>query len=205
MQSLARTKLALLRLDAYRRRHRRKHGGGAAVTSTGVTTYASDSFNRANGAIGTADVGGAWTDPAGFWTVSGNTAKLSAALSIRMCYIDTGQADGTFRLTMTVNGTCGLYMRRSGADDTFIGTRVATGLLRLARCTAGAFTAIGTGAAVANGDIVTVVVTGTSWEVFLNGVSQFTATEAQGSSSTVHGMQSQISTGQNDDWSHKSA
>jgi hypothetical protein len=195
--------LGLLAVD--QRRRRRRHGGGSASLLASPTTYASDSFNRADGAIGTADVGGAWTDPAGFWTVNSNSAKLSAASGFRICYLDDGHEDGAFRLTMTVSGTCGLMMRRNGADNSFIGTRVTSGLLRLTRLTAGVLTTIASGGAVVDGDEVKVVVSGISWEVFLNDVSQFTATESQGSASTQHGMQSQFTAGRNDDYSHRSA
>lgn len=52
-------------------------GQGTDAILTAGPTVALDIFNRADGALGTADIGGAWTALAGTWAISGNRAALT--------------------------------------------------------------------------------------------------------------------------------
>lgn len=184
-----------------RRRQLRKHGGGAVVDD-GPQLFIYDSFDRANGPIGTADVGGPWTDPSGAWTVSSNQAKLSSASGFRVAVITaTLEDEGDFTVTMVNVGTHGLCMRRDGGTNNFIGTRVSGGFLRLIRVTSGAATTIGTGGAVNAGDVISVNITGNTYTVYINGTQQFQATESQGDDRYQHGIMSQTSTGRLDEYS----
>jgi hypothetical protein len=128
---------------------------------------------------------------------------VSLAGANRLCYITTGQTDGVFRFKMaTAQANTGILIRRVDATN-FIAT-VGGGTLRLRRFTGGVATTVGTGAAAANGDEVTVTVTGNSFEVFINGVSQFVAIDAQGNTQTSHGLYSASSAPRLNDYSMKS-
>lgn len=193
-------RLAALALLA---RYRSKRHGGGPPPAAASTTYAFDEFNRANGPIGNADSGQAWTDAAGVWTTNGNTAKVTGVSGTRVASIDTGQADGWFRVTLTVNGGAGVMMRRID-DSNFLWTRVTAGILKLVRTTANVKTSIGSGTAVSDGDQIAVNAVGSSFKVYKNGALDITVTETQGQTATSCGLATDVSAATLDSWSHKS-
>lgn len=87
---------------------------GAGVR--GVEAYiAADTFNRANGSIGTADSGHAWSALSGTWTVNTNQAAQTAGGTV---VIDAGAAnvDITFDLKVT-NNTAGIVFCADSDSD----------------------------------------------------------------------------------------
>lgn len=202
MISLSRRKLALLLLEAARRRRKRKHGGGPAVASASPAVYLSDTFTRANGAIGTAETGGAWTDASGTWIVTSNQAAVSSVVGIRVVSLDDLQADGTWSANMTTVGNMGIAYRRTD-DLNFIYLASATAVLKLFRVTAGVKNTIGSGSGLIAGDKIEVRVSGNTHDVYLNGVLDFSATESQGAALTSGGMASQATAARVDNLVHQ--
>ncbi len=108
----------------------------------------SDSFDRADGALGTADVGGAWTAVAGTWAISSQRAKItygnSGVMCVAMLPAGTGPTQcaamvdiqlspgGTARAGLALRGTDASsflvidLVLNSGANQLSIGKRLAT-------------------------------------------------------------------------------
>jgi hypothetical protein len=87
-----------------------------------MTTYATDSFDRADGGIGTADTGGAWTNRVGTWTIVSNKAKIGTPVddTRNMVTLAVAQADVHVSVDLTLSATnnrasAGLVVRY--ADD----------------------------------------------------------------------------------------
>lgn len=195
--------LTLTVLDEVRRRRRRRHGGGPLVTAAS-STYAADSFDRANGALGVADSGQAWVLNSGAWVVNTNQASFTGGAGVRSATIDDGQADGVWQCTIAVAFSGGLVIRET-ASDTMLFLKPNGGLLKLFRVTGGILTAIGSGGAPTAGDIVKIAATADAIDVYLDGSLLFSVVESQGQTNTNHGIGAQSSTDRLDDWSHASA
>jgi hypothetical protein len=197
VNSRARSKLALLGIDQFRRRRKRR-SGAPPVDRSGLIR---DSFNRANGPIGSADTGQAWIPFDTSFIVQDGRAKRTAGTTFQTAYIDDGETDGAFKAIQSVAGQGGIMMRRVNSN-TFIATRVASGLIRLIRQTASATSTIGTGGAVDGGEEIKVVISGNSFSVYVNDIFQFTSTETQGNTSTQHGITFQNAVAQLDNFAH---
>lgn len=169
-------------------------GAGSAVvirnaSSGGVT----DSFNRADNAasLGNADTGQAWIALVGTWGISSNQAACTVHSSNDVAVIDGGLADCTVQVTtaiifsdsgIAVRATDGLNFIRLIFD---LGS--ASWLLQ--KCVAGSFTTIGSALGTnANGDVIKLVMSGSNFTAFKNGVQLFTASDAFNSTVTKHGL-----------------
>lgn len=198
--------LQLILLDEIRRRRRRKHGGGPATVAapTGPTNYASDTFDRANGALGTADSGQNWSLNSGAWVINTNQAAFTGGTVVRNATIDDGQTDGVWQCTIPVALSGGLVIRETAAD-TMLFLKPNGGLLKLFRVTAGILTTIGSGGAPGAGSVIKIAGAGDALDVWLDGTLIYSVVEAQGDTSTSHGIGAQSSTDRIDTWSHASA
>lgn len=83
---------------------------------------ASDTFDRADGALGTATVGGAWTAIMGTWAIASNRAKLtstnSGAMAVAMLPVGTALSTGSALVDVQLssgNARVGLVLR--GTDQ----------------------------------------------------------------------------------------
>ncbi len=150
-----------------------------------MATLASDTYTRADGAIGTAEVGGTYTiAPAGgggAFVVSSNKAKCSAvdpASFTNVEWLDPGTAEVTISYDVSyVTGTdVGLVTRvtpHTGASDVnYILCSVSAGVLKLYHCVNSVYTQVGSnGGSVSNGNTynVKMVVIGNVHNVYLDG------------------------------------
>jgi len=163
-------------------------GGG------GGTTLVSDAFNRAdNGSsLGTADVGGAWTAAAGTWGIASNKARAFNGGSQSFAYIDAGAADCTVSVTMsgTLNSGGGICFRFQDTSNTwFIDSD--SGGPALWKVIAGSYTQVVNGlgsATLVAGDILSIVLNGSSFDIKKNGTSIYTTTQTQLQTATKHGL-----------------
>ena len=160
---------------------RRKNvsGGGGFTTIT-------DSFNRANGAIGSTDTGQVWTSFSGTWEVDTNQAKISSAGGTQNhVVVESTVSDCTITATMAVGDDGGLCFRASDDNNLFVTSGLGG---QLYRRTAGGFTSIGTFASFSASDVMRIVLSGTSISVFKNGVLGVAVTDSQGTTNTKHGL-----------------
>lgn len=186
--------------------------GSAALSTPGVNI--ADNFNRANGSLGVTSTGGAtWVTPLGTWVVSSNrAAETSSAAQVSRCYVESGVSDATVSVALAVlpgggGGYLGLYVRQAGATDSgiLIQYAVSENTLEIMRRTAGANTSLGSIAHTAiGGDIMSVVMAGSSIIVKMNGVTKLNVTEATYSTNTKHGFWSYPNPGAFDDFSIQS-
>lgn len=73
----------------------------------GSSTLASDSFNRANGALGTADSGQVWQTNTANFIVSSNKGSVNALDDTQFAYIDVGQSNVSVSLDFSQTSTLG--------------------------------------------------------------------------------------------------
>lgn len=170
-------------------------------------TTISDDFNRADNASspGSTSVGGEpWSVLIGTCGISSNRAYAAAVTNDKltpraiMC-IDKGTPDGTLQHTCAA-GFPDLAFRIQdmrnywmyGGDGLWLVTEAASSLtftLKIA-------------SSVATGDVVKVVLNGTSIEPFKNGVSQGVVTDSTFASATKHGIEFELTSDRSDDWSY---
>jgi hypothetical protein len=177
--------------------------GRSAVSSTvtatsgvSVTYYSKDTFNRADGALGTAETGGqTWQTNGATYAIVSNQAKLTAVSGVNNdVFVDDGQAGGrlsvklvtasapgqglAFRLSGTNNAT-GYLFWQNAAGGYSLSRRTATNTYTLLSATSGV-------TAAAN-DVLDVVLSGSSITCKLNGTTVLTATDAT-YTGTKHGF-----------------
>lgn len=143
-------------------------------------------------AIPSADTGESTQVLAGTWGISSNRAYLvtSTGSNNNAVVWNTGVSDGTFAVTFAVfNSAAGrrLVFRATDVDNLFIVD--CSTLFTLYRRQAGAYTSMGTNAAVpATGDVISVVLLGTSITVKQNGTTIISTTSSFNQTATRHGI-----------------
>jgi len=170
---------------------RRRHEGGAA----GIADV-TDTFDRADSAtsLGTSDSGHVWTALSGTWGIATNAAYLpTSADNYNAAIVDSGRADCTVQYTAsTVDESEGrVPVRMTDSQNGFIGqaSGAGVGIHRLYRIEAGAFTELGTYTADhVSGDVLKMVLSGSSIKYFLNGVERIAATDSFQSTAMKHGI-----------------
>lgn len=168
----------------------------AAPALAPITTYAADTFTR-SGAVGTAETGGqTWTQNNGStsWSCNGTQlASTAVAVNANDCYVDTAQADGTVQATRayTLGGqSIGIVFRASGANNVNGYIFWTSGLTYTLSKRTGlnSYTSLGTGGGAAQpGDVMTVVMNGSSIVCKVNGVTVISVTDAS-YTGTRHGL-----------------
>lgn len=182
-----------------------------ATVPTPPTVYASDSFARSDGAMGSTTVGGfAWTvrDDATWAIVSGVVSCTALGSDNNTAVlINDGQSDGTLSVKLPTTATnVGLEFRYTGTQG-YEFFRTATGY-RLSRKSGG--TTFVTIQEVAQtpvaGDVLSVVLSGSSIVCKVNGVTIISVTDAS-YTGTQHGLVNitAAAAGAWDDFSHTSA
>lgn len=164
-------------------------GGGPAV----ITTYVSDAFNRADSALtlGSADVGGAWTEAVGTWGISSNAAYQVVSVGQDLAYIDSGVANCTIRCTYSVaaQNSQRITARISDTSNYLILQTESNNAYKLYKFVAAAGTLLGNyNATPANGDALMMVLNGSNIDVYLNGVLRISASDSFNSTQTPHGI-----------------
>lgn len=141
----------------------------------------SDTFNRADGAVGDTDAAPIqpWTVVAGTWDISTNRLRETGAGGERfiMCWVGWVKGTRTFIWTMNTKPTTGdggLFFRSDSGCANGVLLNVEATYKPYSR-SGGSYTAItatsGTPATPANGDVITVTDTGTRITVVVNGGS----------------------------------
>ncbi|SHE68639.1 Fibronectin type III domain-containing protein [Kaistia soli DSM 19436] len=167
-----------------------------ATAGAPVVDYASDTFTRSDGAVGSTEVGSyAWTlaQGTGDWVIASNQLKANSVPSLNAndLYISDGQADGTLKMKV-VNPTLnnhGMVFRATGTGNVngYI-LWASNGTLTLSKRTAAnSYTALATGGAVAVNDQWELILSGSSIKVRVNGLQVISITDAS-YSGTRHGF-----------------
>jgi len=183
-----------------------------AVAGVIVTFYSKDTFNRADGAIGTSEVGSyAWQNTGATYAIAGNQTKLTVTGPVNNdLYVDDGQANGKIAVTIPTlfSPGAGIAFRLSGTSNAtgYLFWQNATGGYTLSKRTAAnTYVTLGTstGITAAAGDVLNVVLSGSSITCKVNGATAVTATDA-----TYTGTRHGVWAGNNalnvtfDNWAH---
>jgi hypothetical protein len=164
--------------------------GGATVT---------DSFDRANAStLGTADSGQAWTTNAGVFSIASNQASSSSSGGSFTATLDAGIADIDMRIDVVIgasNSNPGVVFRSVDISN-FWHFTVAAGSWFLYKRVANSYTSMGSGSGPGSGThTVRVVAVGSNIEVYINGFSKITTTDASHSTATKHGLGTSLLSG----------
>jgi len=143
---------------------------------------AEDSFDRADSTttLGTADSGQAWTADVGTWGINGNKGYRVGTTDGAMATIDVGAADQTVSaVAVLVNGNYHGVVARMTDTNNFYLAQGNNARTQLYKRVAGTYTQLGSnGAAISNGDTLTLRVSGTSIKLIVGGVDRITATDS---------------------------
>jgi hypothetical protein len=183
-----------------------KKAGFADVSVTSAATgpvdatlrYFADLFARTDSAtsMGSTTVGGfAWTAVSGTWGITSNQAYDAAPTSHtqHLVVVNDGQADGTVSATLAnslvgvANVDGGSVFRYSDANNYWFTSFAG----KLYKKVAGTVTQIGTtmsGGSLAAGNVVTVVLNGSSITAKINGTTFATTTDTFNQTATRHGL-----------------
>lgn len=180
--------------DGYKRfgtRHRVALMG--AIGGGGGSSYASDTFTRANSAtLGTSSSGHLWTQSGGSnFGITSNKASYSGGGLVAKAVVDDGLTGGLFQFTFgVVDGDQGLLFRFTNTTNYWLAYHTGLNLV-LVHITAGVQDALLVNAAqaVVTGDTLGVRVTGNSIQVLFNGANFGSAqTSALEASATKSGL-----------------
>lgn len=164
-----------------------------------VPVLAYDTFTRANGALGSTETAGpdsqaagalAWTVQTGTIAVSSNTAAISATSGgLAYATAPTASADVIVDAAVTrTAGSGGLILRYTDANNFLRATTDGTNCL-LEQVVAGTPTTLRTGAVTYGaGNIIRVVLSGTTGWLFYNGAAVGNSFTVPSSTSTAHGV-----------------
>lgn len=152
-----------------------------------------DSFGRANNAssLGITDTGHPWEVLAGTWGISGGAAYLPLVTTHNLAVVETSNSDGVVSVTLAaIDYRQRLIVRATDASNYLFAQANEAGTVELFRCQAGSFTSLATAAAHtwAAGDVLAVVLQGSSIKVRVNGVQLLAATSTFNQSATKHGI-----------------
>jgi hypothetical protein len=171
-----------------------------ATAGASPVTYAADTFTRADSSsMGTTETGGyTWSfDNACAGSIVSNQAKMSTGPTSPNTvdgdiWINDGQANGTIQATLVSSGQLGIMFRGTGTNNTtaWVFFKDASNNYFLKKRTAaGSYTTVvTTGYTGAAGDVVAIVLNGSSITCKVNGVVKATATDAFNSTATNHGF-----------------
>lgn len=161
-------------------------GGFATIT---------DSYNRDDSALtlGNTDTGQTWQTPLGLWGISSNTAYIAVGdgFGTDAAYVEASEADVAVQVTFsTVNQGQRLLGRYVDADNyLFVSAEGGGAAYALYKREAGVNSSLGSySVGIANGDVLKLNMNGNDLEVFLNGTSRITATDAAHNTATKHGI-----------------
>lgn len=156
-----------------------------------LTALVTDSFNRADGNIGVADSGQTWLQAGTNAQITSNKCRSTAGTQ---CYIDCGLADCTIQLTMAsrdpVNGSTRIIARFVDTNNyLYWGENATTSTYQLVRKQGGLFnTLLDSGVTPVNGDVLKLVLSGSTLQGYRNGSLIATATSTFQQTVTAHGF-----------------
>jgi hypothetical protein len=168
-----------------------------------VLTYASDSFTRANGALGTSSGGQTWVSPLGAIQVAGNAASPTTTAE-SISYIDSGHSTVKVTAKLTHTATfgsgqqAGLMIRYVDATHSFwVLYSAADDQIQFWSRTGGAATFLQTvsGITISSGDIVGFTDDGVILQVLVNGAVVHTTSYFDVAPATKQGIYTKNTTG----------
>jgi len=171
------------------------------IVSSGYNTPApvvSDAFNRADSTttMGNADSGQTWVPNRGTWGISSNRAYcVNSAVGQCSTVIDSGLADCSVQMTVQTTGDVGMCWRSTDDNNHFLG-----GSGSIYRKQGGGYTLVASGSAVSSGDVIKVVLSGSSHTLTKNGAAWCSFTDSFNSTATKHGIRHHNSTSFFDDF-----
>lgn len=153
------------------------------------TLPASDDFNRPDNSTSMGVVpsnGMSWQAMVGSWGIIGNQAYCESHVGTDYVVVETGKSDCTVKVTLTVAGGGGLIVRGKDAANHL---RVYNGGQSLSKVVGGVETTLlGYYAVGVDGDVVEVVVNGSSITLKRNGAVLGSVTETDLETNTRHGL-----------------
>jgi hypothetical protein len=161
---------------------------------SGTVPYVDDNFGRPDSitSLGLADSGQTWVALAGTWGLDAGRAKLitDSGANNNSAVVDSSLADGIVSVTWAVaQNNQRIVVRATDASNHFIVDNDAGIALALFRRQAAGYTLLGTGGVVpASGDVMSVVLNGSSIIVKQNGTQVISVTDAFQSTATKHGI-----------------
>lgn len=165
-------------------------GLGLTVPRSTVKVILSDSFNRANGAIGSADTGQVYTQNVGTWTINANQANSDAtanAVVSAQCNISDGSVQVDCVLSAEQRFVA--FRLQDGINFMIAGLQSNSSILRIFSCVAGTFSEIGVGVDITvMTPTIKAVFSGSSIQVFANGTLWRQETSAQFQTQTRCGL-----------------
>lgn len=177
--------------------HQALLGLGGAVAGVGLPV--TDTVTRADNVSspGVTDTGHTWVVPAssGTWGVNTNKLYLPTGANRSLVYVETGVADCTIQCSMYTAGgggdtrRYGLMFRYVDVNNYFYFYWLASGALRCFKFVAGSATQLDTrNLTPTEGNILKVILSGNSIQLFHNGSSLTTLTESFNNTATKHGL-----------------
>lgn len=159
----------------------------------GRVALVADSFTRADDAasLGSADTGGAWTVLAGTWGISGNKAYLPGGAGDAWAVHDVGRADVDMQVTIAGSSAVsqGLAFRVASNGNGYRLAFNSANVFKIFRVVSGTSTEIAAGPrGGAPGDVVRLLVTGSTFRVYRNGALVLEATDSTYATQTRHGL-----------------
>lgn len=162
---------------------------GTLPTLGGGITW--DSFNRADGGIGTPTAGVTWTVHSGGLNVASN-AVTGASAANNKAYIDSGASDIFIRVQCPVFAGAGAWImfRISNPDSDFWRVQLDSGLVTLQKIVSGAVSvAYSKVYSVFAGDELSVIAQGNSIQILVNNIIVIEVNDATYNTATKHGLQ----------------
>lgn len=174
----------------------------ASTLSHSTSVAIADTFTRANSttSMGSTTTGAApWTSYRGTWGIASNQAYLSNgnATSVNLAAVESGKADCTVQFTIANKSTGeqpGAFLRVTDANNGYIlesGRNASATKTNLYKWVSGAATIIGQSSGTLEllaGDVIQVVMAGSSFTVKRNGAVIITATDSTFLTQTKHGF-----------------
>lgn len=161
---------------------------------------ARDTFSRADGVLGNAETGQAWSVLGGTWDISGNRARCVVVNTNVAAVIDVGSPDHSVTVTYQQLATWGLAVRVTDINNYYHVSTNQFGEAFFYRQVNGAFTStqsLSPGFAV--GDKITYEVIGTTHRLLKNGTQVFTYQDSTITTGNKAGLQAYNGTTYYDD------
>lgn len=167
-----------------------------------------DYFNRPDSAssLGTADTGQAWSALVGVWGIQSNQAYVPAGSALAVAGFDFGVADIDISVLLAGapgGSNIGLTFRYTDSNNyiRLAWDSVNSANLALQKKVAGSFTTLlNPSVTHSTGKVMRIVAVGNSITTYFDGVSQGTVTESFNNTATIHGLHSNSTTAQLDNF-----
>jgi hypothetical protein len=171
----------------------------ASVLSTAGGAYVADDFNRADSSssLGSTSTGSAaWTAVIDTWGISSNQAYKASGSSTGIAVVESGHGDCTVSATLAAGistSNTGIVFRYQDSGNHWVleGGNGSTQAALYKKTGGGSYTSIATSAGnvhFTNGDVISVILSGSSITVKQNGTTIITTTDSAFSTATKHGL-----------------